>query len=66
VENITNEVIWVVAKGNYERVEVTFSKNEDIDKILYEYLEGKAKIIGKGTYLKQLLYENMLKEKGSE
>lgn len=49
---------------NYERVEVTFSKSDETDKELFKYLEEKAKIIGKGTYLKQLLYEKMLSEKG--
>lgn len=38
--------------SNYERVEVTFSKNNEVEKDLFKYLEEKARIIGKGTYLK--------------
>lgn len=57
----------MAAKGNYERVEVTFGKDDDFDIELFKYLESKAKVMGKGTYLKQLLYEDKLKkEKSSE
>lgn len=55
---------WYIGVKNidYERVEVTFSKNNEVENDLFKYLEKKARIIGKGTYLKQLLYEHMLKD----
>ena len=49
--------------SNYERVEVTFSKTDETEIMLYEYLLNKSKIIGRTNYLKQLLYEDMLKDK---
>lgn len=51
----------------YERVEVTFSKQDEFEMKLYEYLENKSKVLGRGKYLKQLLYKEMLEEdKGSK
>ncbi|MFR1908634.1 MAG: hypothetical protein ACLS28_24160 [Clostridium neonatale] len=43
------------------KVAISFKGTED-DKKLLEYLEKKGKIIGKSSYIKQLLYEQMLKD----
>lgn len=52
----------MVAIKDRGRVEVTFGKGE-YDKDLQEYLDTRGKIVGKGAYLKQLLYEDMIKNK---
>ena len=44
------------------RVELTFKNNED-EKELFQFLQIKGKIIGKSAYIKQLLTEEMMKEK---
>lgn len=44
------------------KVNISFKETEE-DKELYEYLKKKSKIIGQSSYIKQLLYEQMLKEK---
>lgn len=48
--------------SNYERVEVTFNKNDELEMKLYKYLEDKTKFITKPSFFKQLLYEKMLKD----
>jgi len=53
----------VKKSDNYERAEVTFSKNNELEIEIFQHLVGMSKVIGKGTYLKQLLYEDMLKKK---
>jgi hypothetical protein len=57
-------VIYLVKKSdNYERAEVTFSKTNELEIEIFNHLLEMSKVIGKGTYLKQLLYEDMLKKK---
>ena len=51
---------------NYDRAEVTFSKTNDFEQELYKHLLEMSKVIGKGSYLKQLVYEDMLKKKGTK
>lgn len=53
-------------KYEYDRVEVTFSKDQDLESEMFRFLEVKGKIVGKGKFLKQLLYEQMEREKGSK
>jgi hypothetical protein len=48
---------------NYDRAEITFGKNNELEQELYAHLIEMSKVIGKGSYLKQLLYEDMLKRK---
>lgn len=43
------------------KVNISFKENGE-DKELLDFLEKKSKIIGKSAYIKQLLYEQMLKE----
>lgn len=47
----------------YDRAEITFSKINELEQQMYNYLIEKSKIIGKGAYLKQLLYDDMMKHK---
>lgn len=51
---------------DYERVEITFSKKQEIDIELYNYLLESGKVIGNGPYLKQLLYEDKIRKKGNK
>ena len=47
---------------NYERAEATFSKKDEFELELYNHLLEQSKIIGKGAYIKQLIYQDMLKK----
>lgn len=51
--------------GDYLKVPISF-KNTPDEKKLLDFLESKSKIIGKSAYIKQLLYEQMLREKKDE
>lgn len=46
----------------YDRAEITFSKQNELEQQMYNYLLEKSKIVGKGAYLKQILYDVMLKD----
>lgn len=64
-------ILWGDAHGvkksdNYNRAEITFSKTNEFEQKLYNHLLEMSKVVGKGAYLKQLLYEDMLKKKGTE
>ncbi|MEY8001632.1 hypothetical protein AB8U03_15790 [Clostridium sp. Mt-5] len=48
-------------KGNYERVELTFSKDNKIEMDIYKFILEKSNLIGKGKYVKNLIYEEMKK-----
>lgn len=48
-------------KDSYERVEVTFSKENNFEMDIYKFLLNKSKVIGKGKYVKNLVYEDMKK-----
>ena len=54
----------VKKSDNYERAEVTFSKTNELEIDIFNHLKEMSKVMGKGTYLKQLLYKDMLKKKG--
>jgi hypothetical protein len=47
----------------YDRAEITFGKLNKLEQQIYNHLLEKSKIVGKGAYLKQLLYEDMIKNK---
>ncbi|WP_294405255.1 hypothetical protein [uncultured Clostridium sp.] len=47
------------------KVNISF-KDTPEDKELLEYLKKKSKIIGQSSYIKQLLYEQLLKENESK
>lgn len=52
-----------VGKYHYEKAEVTFNTNDELDIEIYNFLLEHSKIIGKSNYLKQLVYEKMLKSR---
>ena len=53
----------VKRNDNYERAETTFSKTNELEMDIFKHLMEMAKVIGKGSYIKQLLYEDMLKKR---
>lgn len=52
-----------VGKYEYEKAEATFNKNDTLDMELYNFLVENSKVIGKSAWIKQLIYEKMLKSK---
>lgn len=52
-----------VGEYKYEKAEVTFNIKDELDMELYDFLMENCKVIGKSNYLKQLIYEKMLKSK---
>lgn len=52
-----------VGEYKYEKAEVTFNIKDELDMELYDFLIENCKVIGKSNYLKQLIYEKMLKSK---
>lgn len=52
-----------VGKYSYEKAEVTFNIEDQLDMQIYNFLVDNSKVIGKSNYLKQLVYEKMLKSK---
>ncbi|AIY79310.1 hypothetical protein U728_1057 [Clostridium botulinum 202F] len=52
-----------VGKYEYEKAEATFNKENELDMELYSFLAKNSKVIGKSSYLKQLIYEKMLKSR---
>lgn len=51
-----------VGKYNYDKAEATFKKEDELDKKLYAHLIKKSVIVGKSNYIKQLIYEDMIKD----
>lgn len=47
--------------GDYERVEVPFSKSNEEEMKLYKHLEDNSKLLGKAKYIKQLILKDLLK-----
>lgn len=52
-----------VGEYKYEKAEATFNIKDELDMELYKFLLENSKVIGKSNYLKQLIYEKMLKSK---
>lgn len=50
-----------VKKNNYERIEVTFSKDNQLEMDIYKFVLEQSKLIGKGKYVKNLIYNEMKK-----
>ena len=50
-----------IKKGNYERIELTFSKDNKLEMDVYEFILEQSKMIGKSRYAKNLIYEEMKK-----
>lgn len=54
------------SKEQYERLEVTFSKDNDKEMELYDFAMKESKLFGKGKYIKMLILEDFKKKKGSK
>lgn len=52
-----------VGKYKYEKAEATFNIEDELDMEIYSFLLENSKVIGKSSYLKQLVYEKMLKSR---
>jgi len=50
-----------VKKYEYERAETIFSKDNELDMKIYDFLMKNSQVIGKSNYIKQLIYEEMLR-----
>ena len=50
-----------VKKDNYERIELTFSKDNVVEMEVYKFILEQSKMIGKGRYIKNRIYEEMKK-----
>lgn len=50
-----------VKKDNYERIEITFSKDNKLEMDIYNFIIENSKLIGKGKYVKNLIYDEMKK-----
>lgn len=50
-----------VKKVDYERIELTFAKDNDLEMEIYKYIKNKSKLLGKGKYIKNLIYGEMKK-----
>ena len=51
----------IVNGKRYEKAEVTFNTNDDLDMEIYKHLLEQSVVIGKSNYLKQLAYRDMKK-----
>jgi len=50
-----------IKKDNYERIEITFAKDNQIEMDVYKFILEQSGIIGKGKYVKNLIYKEMKK-----
>jgi len=50
-----------IKKDNYERVELTFSKDNKLEIDVYKFILEQSQMIGKSRYVKNLIYEEMKK-----
>ncbi|MCB2309038.1 hypothetical protein LGL08_20250 [Clostridium estertheticum] len=48
-----------IKKENYERIEITFSKLNESEIEVYKFILEQSKMLGKGKYIKNLIYEKM-------
>ena len=53
-----------MVKKGYEHLDITFSKTNEKEMELYNWIETKAGLISKTATAKQILYNAMIKEKG--
>ncbi|EKY26591.1 hypothetical protein [Clostridium celatum] len=52
----------VTKKERYEYLELRFTKSDDLQMKLWDYLEEQGKVIGKHNYIMQLIYEDYKKK----
>lgn len=55
-----------MVKKGYEHLDITFSKTNQREMEIFKWIESKSGIISKTATAKQILYEAMLKDKGSK
>lgn len=55
-----------MVKKGYENLDITFSKKNEKEMEIFKWIESKAGVISKTAIAKQILYEAMLKEKGTK
>ena len=55
-----------MVKKGYERIDITFSINNEKEMELLKWIEHKSGVLNKSTLIKHLLYEIMIKEKSSD
>lgn len=55
-----------MVKKGYERIDVTFSINNEKEMELLKWIEDKSGVLNKSTLIKHLLYETMIKDKGNK
>lgn len=48
-----------MVKGKYERIEITFNKDDEYEIELYNYIIKNSKKIGKAKWLKNLVRKDM-------
>jgi len=48
-------------KDNYERIELTFAKDNKLEMDVYNFILEQSKMIGKSRYVKNLIYEETKK-----
>ena len=53
----------VVRGKRYERAEVTFNPEDALDAEIYKFLMEESVIVGKSSYLKQLIYNEFKKSR---
>lgn len=51
-----------MVSDKYERVDVTFAKNSELEMKLYEHIKKQGVLVGYGKYVKQLILEDMRKK----
>lgn len=52
----------VTKKERYEYLELRFTRSDDLQMKLWDYLEEQGKVIGKHNYIMQLIYEDYKKK----
>ncbi|WP_061342921.1 hypothetical protein [Clostridium botulinum] len=55
-----------MVKKGYEHIDMTFSKNNEKEMELYQWLNEKSGILSATALAKQLLFQLMIKEKEEE
>ena len=48
-----------VKKDNYERIEMTFAKDNKLEMDVYKFILEQSEMTGKSRYVKNLIYEKM-------
>lgn len=52
-----------MAENKQDKISISFSKDKEIEQELLKWIKEKGELIGVATAVKQILFENMKKEK---